>query len=333
MLRHRIWLLGLVILVSSSLACNLLAQTQVPTPTPPPTATTPPTDIPPTITPLVPTQGPVVQATPQFVFTAQLPPTTVPTSTFCAVRSDWPTYAVVAGDTLYSIARATGSTIDELAGANCLPNANQLEVGQILYVPQAAPAAAPTATSTVAAPQQFYGMEIYLIAIGDQSGSGLPVGCGDAAISQQTARQPTGDLATDLRAALEEMFAVRTGNTTSGIVNAFESSPLTVQSVTVSGSQATIQLGGPLILSGTCADARMEAQLVLNVFKYGVISSALITVDGQNIKQTFDMSGQTGSADPYTRADADRLSGTSAGPVHAVTVNHTRWGHFPIAGM
>ncbi|MFN8564591.1 MAG: Gmad2 immunoglobulin-like domain-containing protein, partial [Anaerolineae bacterium] len=54
----------------------------------------------------------------------------------CFVRTDWPIYVVKVGDTLLRIAQRTGSTVTELAFANCLPNANLVYVGQQLRVPR-----------------------------------------------------------------------------------------------------------------------------------------------------------------------------------------------------
>ncbi len=53
----------------------------------------------------------------------------------CAVRSEWPMYTVVRGDTLYAIARAADSTVKELATANCLEDPDRIYVGQRLHVP------------------------------------------------------------------------------------------------------------------------------------------------------------------------------------------------------
>jgi len=53
----------------------------------------------------------------------------------CTLRTDWQTYIVSSGDTLSSLAVATRSTTAELVAANCLANANNIVVGQRLYVP------------------------------------------------------------------------------------------------------------------------------------------------------------------------------------------------------
>ena len=54
----------------------------------------------------------------------------------CTLRTDWPTYVVRPGDTLFTIAQRTGSTVAELMTANCLTNPNIIYAGQRLYVPR-----------------------------------------------------------------------------------------------------------------------------------------------------------------------------------------------------
>lgn len=59
--------------------------------------------------------------------------TTNPTP--CSIRTDWLTYTVVSGDTLSSIAVRSGTTTDALVAANCIGNADDLSVGQVVRVP------------------------------------------------------------------------------------------------------------------------------------------------------------------------------------------------------
>jgi LysM repeat protein len=61
--------------------------------------------------------------------------TDLPTVTSCVMRFDWLTYRVKRGDTLFSIAVATGSTVRELMDANCLTS-DRIFAGQLLYVPR-----------------------------------------------------------------------------------------------------------------------------------------------------------------------------------------------------
>lgn len=53
----------------------------------------------------------------------------------CAIRTDWPTYTVVRGDTLYRISRRFNTSVNALVSANCLPNASRIFAGQQLRVP------------------------------------------------------------------------------------------------------------------------------------------------------------------------------------------------------
>lgn len=72
----------------------------------------------------------------------------------CTPRTDWPEYTVQSGDTLYSIALRSDSTVDTLQAANCLADPNAIFEGQSLRVPQqpapqsATPTAAPAATQS-----------------------------------------------------------------------------------------------------------------------------------------------------------------------------------------
>lgn len=121
--------------------------TQTPLPTETPTATfTPPP--PPTATPTATaTQVPVSTATPTA--TATVPPAVVETATPTATSTGIPpvatqvqpptaTYIVQQGDTLFSIARRFGTTVEALRAANGLPN-DTIRTGQVLFIPPPAP--------------------------------------------------------------------------------------------------------------------------------------------------------------------------------------------------
>jgi len=101
---------------------------------------------------IVPTSLPVETSTltgsPTFPPTATptSTPTNSPTSTQCVPKYYWFAYHVQGGDTLYSLALSTRSTMDELKLANCLTDP-QIFKGQILYVPRL-PIRTPTPTWT-----------------------------------------------------------------------------------------------------------------------------------------------------------------------------------------
>jgi LysM repeat protein len=84
--------------------------------------------------------GPGVPA--PFVPTATSPPPIVtsagppaPTATCAPAPSDWVAYFVQRGDTLYSLSRRSGTTVDRIMTANCL-RLTAIQVGQSLLLPR-----------------------------------------------------------------------------------------------------------------------------------------------------------------------------------------------------
>jgi LysM repeat protein len=134
---HKLVIFLFVLLITGT-ACALTSSAPAPTPiilvaTPLPSQTP---------TPVTPTAQP--SAT-----TASSGSTVNTGNTVCYPRTDWATYIVVQGDTLGKLAERTGTTIQQLAAANCLSNANVISVGQPLRVPrQPATPVPPTATAT-----------------------------------------------------------------------------------------------------------------------------------------------------------------------------------------
>jgi len=159
-------LLMLIVIVSAG--CNLAVNiVDNPAPSPSPTRSQPvvelPTNRPPTSTSQPPTVT-VVQPTP------------IPN---CTPRADWPTYIVVAGDTLGRVAVRAGTSTAALIQANCLTNANLISVGQVLRVPrQPTPPTPipPTAAPTAATAQQLGSIGISLYLWADAGNFVLPGG-------------------------------------------------------------------------------------------------------------------------------------------------------------
>ncbi|MBL8154957.1 MAG: LysM peptidoglycan-binding domain-containing protein [Anaerolineae bacterium] len=76
-----------------------------------------------------------------------IPPTPTPTWTAspipaCSQPPGWIVYVIQRGDTLTSIASASGTTVQNLQEVNCLTNANSITVSQTIFIPGAAPTAA-----------------------------------------------------------------------------------------------------------------------------------------------------------------------------------------------
>ncbi len=137
---------------------GLGAATATPTPLPPTatatlaptaTATSTPTPTPPTSTP-TPTSSPT--EAPSATPTVDQSPATATVVCGEGGPPGWVEYRVQPGDTLFSLARRAGITLDVLMEANCLTNPNLIVVGQTLYLPgeEAAPPG-PSLTPTLAA--------------------------------------------------------------------------------------------------------------------------------------------------------------------------------------
>ena len=74
-------------------------------------------------------------------------PSPTPMPTPCGPPVDWVRYRVQSGDTLYSLSRRYGVSLDILRRANCL-DSDAIYVGQWLWVPPVTPIPSPSATHT-----------------------------------------------------------------------------------------------------------------------------------------------------------------------------------------
>lgn len=110
---------AVLLLMLALAACNLSRRTPVPSPQPTATFAAPL---------LQPTQDPADPLAATAVPAAGNPncPTTPPT---------WVQYTVEPGDSLGLLAGQTSSTINDLVTGNCLDNPDQLEVGQVIFLP------------------------------------------------------------------------------------------------------------------------------------------------------------------------------------------------------
>jgi LysM repeat protein len=94
--------------------------------------------VPPPIAPVVPTNTSV-----------SVP--VVPTA--CVARADWNfSYTIQTGDTLFKVAQSFGLSVADLQQGNCIADANQITVGQVIRVPRQLVTAAPQPTNTLVTP-------------------------------------------------------------------------------------------------------------------------------------------------------------------------------------
>jgi LysM repeat protein len=225
--------------------------------------------------------------------------TSPPLAEGCIPRADWHhTYTVTRGDTLFSIAQRAGSNVQELAEGNCLIDPSRIGVGQILRVPN------PIGTPEEQPPA---GVIPYYVISQTDDGGGIPVGCDGYMMPVRTGFAFAQDPAANIQASLGPLLAMPSTEVgESGYVNYLGGQGLWISSLSVSDGHANLTLGGPFRLIGTCADPQIEAQILLSVFADPRVSTASITVNGQNLKQMVDMSGQTGPDAIYTRSDIRR---------------------------
>lgn len=128
---------------SSTPTASIPPTTPLPSLTPTRTLLPPPTFEPPTLTPF-PTYTPLPTdtATPEqsnsvLNLHGLETPTITPTYV-CAPRDDWGrTHTIQPGDYLFNLAQRYGTTVDEIAAANCLRDIQILSVGIVLKMPGA----------------------------------------------------------------------------------------------------------------------------------------------------------------------------------------------------
>ncbi len=138
-------LAGLLLLTLVLSACAQGAQTATATSAVTPTApasATPRATSTPLATPQATIFLPVTRTLPPV--TLVLPATIAPTA--CAPRLDWGgTHVIQSGDALFLIAQTYDIGLTELQVANCIEDANFIQVGQVLRIPGTARSEAPTA--------------------------------------------------------------------------------------------------------------------------------------------------------------------------------------------
>ncbi|MFW5691536.1 MAG: hypothetical protein ACOCXZ_03450 [Chloroflexota bacterium] len=144
-------------------------------------------------------------------------------------------------------------------------------------------------------------LQAYFIEAGDVGE--IPVGCGDSATLHPIKAESSDRVDGDIQARLNALLTRDVGDLPGNLINSLAQTDMVVDSVSLEDGRVEVALTGPLVLVGTCEDARIEGQLLLNVFVEPEVETAYITVDGENIRQRFDMSGRTGPDFVYTRGE------------------------------
>ncbi|HUG16895.1 MAG TPA: GerMN domain-containing protein [Thermomicrobiales bacterium] len=122
---------------------------------------------------------------------------------------------------------------------------------------------------------------IFMVALGDDGASGMPVGCEDSLIPVLRPVLATHDPAQRVEFALNALFAVQDqwyGE--SGLYNALHQSSLTIDSVNVVGGTATVMLSGTASYGGVCDEPRLAEQIRQTVLNVPGITAAVVTLNG-----------------------------------------------------
>jgi LysM repeat protein len=144
--------------------------------------------------------------------------------------------------------------------------------------------------SRIAPPPQPYGVSdsgalfdrvnIYLVALGDDGQSGIPIGCGDSLVPVQVPVSPT---VAPLTAAIDAMLdntAADLGLATFDNPLASDAQDLLVDQIEIINATANIELTGRLSSAGVCEDERIRAQLQATALQYATVSNVAVNVNG-----------------------------------------------------
>ncbi len=165
--------------------------------------------------------------------------------------------------------------------------------------------AEPTPDGEIGEPEP--GLSWYVVT---ENETDIVVGCESYMTTIDTGIARTGDVSTDMARTLGSMFDTNTAffEESVALTNFWGGGDFAVQTQTFEGSRLNLDIVGELLLRGACADAAMEAQLLLTIFDNNLVEEAFITIDGQNMKQLFDASGTVAADETYTVADVPAYS-------------------------
>ncbi|MBI5652541.1 MAG: GerMN domain-containing protein [Chloroflexi bacterium] len=162
--------------------------------------------------------------------------------------------------------RAIAST--SIAPTNAPPSANATRE------PTARPSQTPTGTMKI---------KVFFVALDDKGKSGKAIGCADSIVAVERLIPIT---TAPLTAALRELFSLRDAQIgQSGLYNALAQSPLKIESVSIIGERAEIQLSGTLKLGGVCDNPRVDAQIKETALQFSNIKSVSVSINGTPLEK------------------------------------------------
>jgi hypothetical protein len=134
------------------------------------------------------------------------------------------------------------------------------------------PTTTPTGTPTASPVHSSFIQENHIVFYLTSIGTGGPIGCGDSLIKLSTGQVKTGDLKTDLKIALNAVFAAP--QYVGALYNATYPSALKVQQIDYNQSSgiATVQFGGPYQKPADACDAsRYRSQVWATALQFDEI--------------------------------------------------------------
>ncbi len=127
--------------------------------------------------------------------------------------------------------------------------------------------------------------DVYLVDLEDNGANGPLIGCGDSLdslnLTETTTMQP-------IEAAITALVT-ETAQTVGGLYNVFYQSNLTVNSATISGSTASIDLSGQLMLAGVCDNPRVEETIKATAMQFAGVTTVNVTLNGDTLANALSL--------------------------------------------
>ena len=177
----------------------------------------------------------------------------------------------------------TSTTVPLPTNSLVPPNPTALQPTPIVQLPTEAQVDTQVPTD----PPIQHTVQIFLIAVGDNGQTGIPIGCGDSAVSVQVEIPPTQGV---LKAALVALLSNKDqfyGQ--SGLYNALYQSDLQVDRVSIDNGNASVYLIGSLLMGGECDIPRVQAQLEQTALQFSTVTQAAIFINGKPLADVLSL--------------------------------------------